>query len=531
MGALKRLVRPLIPDRIMARYRLHQHSRQVRSNVDVLLAERRAVRRWLGVTPDTYRIGLIAEHATGSRPGALITVGDEADCALAATAFGDADAVVVAAVSPPRLVGRRRVEPIVQATAVVTTPAVATAVGGIPLRAEVGFHRRIVDAGYRIRLIPRVVATVDPHRHDGIDRPVVVVLAAVPMHDVGGGSRGAQLTVELLRRGFHVIYVALFGSHESRDLGLRFVHPHLEQYRADEMDAVGLMKRTGPGQVILEIPAPAYAPSIRQLRAGGWKLVYDVIDLWADPALGGDWYREDVEGEYLDAADVVVASAPDLVTHAAARRPEVVLVPNGVNAAVFGIPPGPPPADLPTGAGPVFGYHGSLYGDWFDWDGVTELARAYPTARVVLIGDIPAALPWLPHNVHLLGLKPQGILHDYLARFDVGLLPFVVSPTTHAVSPLKVFEYLAAGVPVAAPPLRSLVGIAGVVTAERWVDAVLPAAQLPRPDRAAVLRAHSWEQRVGRLLTALDIAAPVPDRAPEVVTRPVIHYERNSRRI
>jgi glycosyltransferase involved in cell wall biosynthesis len=78
----------------------------------------------------------------------------------------------------------------------------------------------------------------------------------------------------------------------------------------------------------------------------------------------------------------------------------------------------------------------------------------------------------MPPNVHFLGLKPQGSLPDYLARFDVGLLPFVVSPMTHAVSPLKVFEYLACGVPVAAPPLRAVVGIPGVVTAEHLVDAV-----------------------------------------------------------
>ena len=33
---LRKLIRPLIPDRVMARFRLHQHSRRVRTNVDVL---------------------------------------------------------------------------------------------------------------------------------------------------------------------------------------------------------------------------------------------------------------------------------------------------------------------------------------------------------------------------------------------------------------------------------------------------------------------------------------------------------------
>jgi glycosyltransferase involved in cell wall biosynthesis len=461
----------------------------------------------------------------------VVALGDVADVALATSVFTDTDAVVVAAVVTPRLVGRRRVEPMMRALAVVTSPAVATAVGGVPLRAEVGFHRRIADAGYRIRLIPRVTPSVDPQRHDGIDRPVVVILAAVPTYDVGGGSRGAQLATELLRRGFHVVYVALFGSHESVDLGLRFIHPHLEQYRADEFDAAALAKRCAPGHVLVEIPAPAYLPGMHLMRAARWSVVYDVIDLWSDPALGGDWYRDEVEADYLRSADLVVASAPDLVVRAARTRPEALLIPNGVNAAVFGGAPGPVPSDLPAGDGAIFGYHGSLYGDWFDWEGVIELAQSHPESRVVLIGDPPVAVPPLPANVHLLGLKPQAALRDYLPHFDIGLLPFVVSATTHAVSPLKVFEYLAVGVPVAAAPLRSLTGIEGVAVADRLVDAVERAREIPRPDRAAALRSHSWENRVGMLLAALEGPAPAPDRAPEVVIRPVTHYHRDERRL
>ncbi len=58
MIRLKRLLRPLIPDRVMARYRLDQHSRQVRVNVDVFLDDSRTARRWLRATPDTYRVRL-----------------------------------------------------------------------------------------------------------------------------------------------------------------------------------------------------------------------------------------------------------------------------------------------------------------------------------------------------------------------------------------------------------------------------------------------------------------------------------------
>ncbi|HEX9763554.1 MAG TPA: hypothetical protein VGA97_10685, partial [Acidimicrobiia bacterium] len=55
---MKRALRPLIPDTVMARYRLHQHSRHSRANVDVFLTDPRAGRRWLVATPDTYRVRL-----------------------------------------------------------------------------------------------------------------------------------------------------------------------------------------------------------------------------------------------------------------------------------------------------------------------------------------------------------------------------------------------------------------------------------------------------------------------------------------
>ena len=76
--ALKRLIRPVIPDRVMARYRLHQHSRQVRGNVDVLVTSPRDVRRWLRVTPDTYRIGRIVDHPDAVGPDGLPGPGSDA---------------------------------------------------------------------------------------------------------------------------------------------------------------------------------------------------------------------------------------------------------------------------------------------------------------------------------------------------------------------------------------------------------------------------------------------------------------------
>lgn len=530
---LKRLLRPLIPDRIMARYRLHQHSRQVRVNVDVFVGSEKERRRWLSATPDTYRVGLIGDlGAERVDDFALFGTQPEGDLAVRAAYATGAAAGVVAVTSSPRLLGRRRAEPAVAPVALAVRRSALAEVGGDPSDLT-ALYRRLRDAGHRLALVPTIGAGVDAARYDVVDRPVVEVLAAVPMHDVGGGSRAARITVELLRRGYYVVYVAVFGTDESVDLGLRFVHPQLEQYRLDEMAVANVEARvSGTGLVLVEVPHPALLDTVQRRRESGWRVVYDVIDRWDDPALGGDWYRPSIESRFVSAADVVAASSPDLASRVAVGGREAVLIANAVDAGVFARPESAVPDDFPDGDGPVLGYHGSLYGDWFDWDALEAVATGHPGARVVLIGDASRAPSGLPDNVHLLGLKPQERLPDYLARFDVGLIPFTVSETTHAVSPLKVYEYLACGVPVASPPLRALEGLGGVSTADRLVDAVAVAMAADPPDRAATLRDHSWTARVGALLAAAGVSEPAAQGSrPAVVERAAVHYARRERAI
>ena len=122
--------------------------------------------------------------------------------------------------------------------------------------------------------------------------------------------------------------------------------------------------------------------------------------------------------------------------------------------------------------------------------------------------------------------------YQTLENLDVGLVPFTVTPTTHAVSPLKVFEYLACGVPVAAPPLRALEGVDGVVLDRDLVTAVAAARSGPRPDPKAALRDHSWGARLEVLFEAAgETLADVTGPAVQIARRPVVHYRWRERRI
>lgn len=533
---IKRLLRPLVPDRLLAWLRLGAHSRQFRVNVDVVVDGFLRQQRWLLVTPDTYRVRSPASFA-GPTPDALIVGGAgldqrEREALLAPLTDPQLAASVYGTVRAAELVDGRRSEPRVQPTAVAVRPDVIDEIGGDS--ASVGtLVARVRDAGHHIALIPGARGTDTPEPPIVADLSVVV-LALVPLHDIGGGSRGAQLAQEFLALGAHVTYVCQFGTAESVDLGLRYVHPALEQHAARDFEVEAFVDRVRGRQclTVVEAPTREHLRCAGALSDAGYTVVYDLIDDWEAPSLGGHWYDRATEQALLDLADVVTASAPDLVRRVQERGVATTLVPNAVNARLFAGETGPRPDDLPKVDGPVLGYHGSLYGDWFDWRAVERIARAYPEGLLVLIGDVPGQHPPLPVNVKFLGLKAQYELPGYVSRFDVGLIPFVVSDVTHAVSPLKVYEYLASGVPVAAPPLRSLEGLPAVHVDEDIVAAVGRALQAPPPDPSQIVREHGWTRRVAQMLELAGFEPPpAHDDRLTVLRRPVTHYSRRERRL
>jgi UDP-galactopyranose mutase len=81
-------------------------------------------------------------------------------------------------------------------------------------------------------------------------------------------------------------------------------------------------------------------------------------------------------------------------------------------------------------------------------------------------------------NIHYLGGKDYKELPNYIAGWDVAIMPFAINESTKFISPTKTPEYLAAGKPVVSTPIRDVVrpyGELGLVhiaaTAEEFVSA------------------------------------------------------------
>ncbi|TMA25814.1 MAG: asparagine synthase (glutamine-hydrolyzing) [Deltaproteobacteria bacterium] len=249
---------------------------------------------------------------------------------------------------------------------------------------------------------------------------------------------------------------------------------------------------------------PSSAPVAGTL--GESLVVYHCVDEFSafSDAPGQD-IRE-LERRLLLRSDVVLCSSEKLRDDKARLNANAYLVQHGVDLDHFAQafdPQTEVPDDLKGAPGPIIGFWG-LIADWVDLQLVRHVADAFSGGTVALVGNATTDLKPLQgaNNIRLLGRKPYADLPRYAKAFDVALMPFKMNELTLASNPLKVREYLAAGLPVvstAIPEVERL-GVcrigkdAGEIVRE--IAAAITAGAGPSEVRAAQVRGEGWEARV-----------------------------------
>lgn len=216
-----------------------------------------------------------------------------------------------------------------------------------------------------------------------------------------------------------------------------------------------------------------------------------------------------LERKILTRADLVIVSSDRLYESKARENPRTVLVRHGVDHAHFRRALDPAttvPAEIARLPHPIIGYFGWMAVDWVDVDLLAHVARQFPAGSLVLVGEVAtdlgmlAALP----NVHLLGRRPYEALPAFCKGFDTAILPFPVTEVTLNSNPLKVREYLAAGLPVVSTAIPE-VEILGQCRIGRdrdeFVEQLRAALRQPGPnaERSESVRHESWEARLDEI--------------------------------
>jgi glycosyltransferase involved in cell wall biosynthesis len=204
-------------------------------------------------------------------------------------------------------------------------------------------------------------------------------------------------------------------------------------------------------------------------------------------------------------ADVVFVVARAVRDRLALLHTNVVLLPNGVEFERFSAPQ-PEPDELSALPKPRIIYVGALE-YWLDAELVAKAAHSLPQASFIIVGPEAERTNLLSHipNVHLLGPRPYERVAGYLQHSDVGIVPFVRDEMVDSIHPIKVYEYLAAGLRVVAVRWAELEAMgAPVVLTERaeFIDRLARVvseadSQNAREARLAYARENSWDTRFG----------------------------------
>jgi glycosyltransferase involved in cell wall biosynthesis len=183
-------------------------------------------------------------------------------------------------------------------------------------------------------------------------------------------------------------------------------------------------------------------------------IVYHCVDEYSEFTGTDKSALLEMEKRLIAKADCVVVSSDHLSASKRTYNAKTFLVTHGVDVAHFrkacdshtDIP-----EEMKIFRHPVIGFFG-LVADWIDLDLIRFLAESRPNWNFVLIGKVVTDTRVFENvpNVHMIGRKPYEMLPNYAKAFDAAILPFAVNELTLAANPLKMREYLAAGLPVVA---------------------------------------------------------------------------------
>jgi glycosyltransferase involved in cell wall biosynthesis len=267
-------------------------------------------------------------------------------------------------------------------------------------------------------------------------------------------------------------------------------------------------------------------------------LVYYCIDEWSQFTYMDGQKMAAMEKELCGRADLVFATAHSLWESKRPMNPETQLALHGVDHGHFSSALAPEmavPPDIGALPGPVIGFFGLIH-EWIDLDLIAYLAERHPDWSIALIGKACVDTERLARfpNVHFLGRKPYGELPGYCKGMDVGLIPFAVNELTIHVNPIKLREYLSAGLPVVSTALPEVCHYRDYCVVaesyEQFEQGIITALQQDSPEtrrrRSDAMQSETWEQKVAELMQHVARVKALKERphAPGDVAQPQYAY-------
>ena len=281
----------------------------------------------------------------------------------------------------------------------------------------------------------------------------VIVLNSVPW-DLKLKQRPHHLATEFSKIGYFVVYLEYDNPLQS----FRIIKDNLVTVNS-EIFIEKLPSVCKECYFLSPNNMPTEYKTLKKIKDWGFKFIYDYLDE----------FHEDISGDLsiqMEVWDKLGTLKPVLCAVTAARlcdelkkhlgdEQKIVMARNAVNVEHFDFTKNKtsvPPVDLRgvvKMGRPIVGFYGAL-APWIDFELLNDMAKKHPKWSFVYLGvDYNGAAIDLKKlkNVYNLGAKNYEMLPKYAKYFDCAVIPFKRGEIAKATSPVKLFEYMAAGLP------------------------------------------------------------------------------------
>jgi glycosyltransferase involved in cell wall biosynthesis len=317
-------------------------------------------------------------------------------------------------------------------------------------------------------------------------------------------QRPQQLMKGFAQRGIPVFYLNRPGPYQEQPTGVSEPYPNF--YLFNQVDPALQQKGIRP---VVYYSACAQVNAVHQYNPS--LVVFDSVD---EPSDEFEAWRP-FYFQAVGSADVVIATSEKLYSMALGINPNTYLVPNGCEFDYFFQASNgafPIPADIADIPKPIIGYTGVI-ASWLDLELIDRLAQEFSDCSIVMVGPLYniSDVPRRP-NIHYLGFKPYEQLAAYEQAFDVGIVPFKLSSMVESVNPIKMWEYMAAGLPIVTTNIPEAAKYPEAIMCSQDEAAFLANVRRAlyedtperRATRLAVARENSWLIRAQQIIEIIE---------------------------
>lgn len=240
--------------------------------------------------------------------------------------------------------------------------------------------------------------------------------------------------------------------------------------------------------------------------------VFDTVDNWSTHPVYKRYVSRLQSGyqEIGRVAKQIFVVSPDL-KRLFPTNAQVTWIPNGVDFAHFSSPKN---VNQYQHLKQPFVVYAGVIQERFDFKLLEQTARLLPYIKFVIAGPIwksvKSDILRSSKNIQFIGPIPYADLPNLFSRAVCGIIPHHVNRFTSSMNPLKLYEYLAAGLPVVSTPIQGTdqfpLGIFIAKTADQFAQYVEEAKKFGLKEKQLFqtqVLSHTWEQRASQMLTLL----------------------------